>query len=760
MQIVIAQNGQSAYALAGEAFQQLYKAVTGQTVEIVSAASAADGDLVVIGGSDVNAFADKALLEGWGPAVSLPVGSDAYAMESVQQNNRNVLFLWGGRGRSTLYAVYAFFEKRAGCRYFWDGDVIPCLAQLSLSGLCECKQPDFALRGLRYFAHRGLHRFQAEHWSLADWKKEIDWIVKRRLNMFMLRIGADDLFQKAFPDIVSYPDAHGILPEAGSGYDERTLFWPLQYRGELRQQVLAYAFARDLIHPEDCGTTTHWYTRTPLDFLAKVKPQFMPQVTDVYRQPTGLVWDVRQDRNLDNYFALTKAHIREYGRAQLFHTIGLAERMCSADRTENMRYKKMAYRRILSKVEQEWPGSPVLIASWDFAMHWQPQEVQAILAEFDPARHLIFDYTADTKDPVNNFTNWGFYKKFPWVFGIFHAFEPSSDVRGDYAVLSRRLAMARDDTFCRGLVFWPELSHSDTLMLEYFSKSAWTKVDDRFFIEIFCRDRYGTDADAMLAAWRYMEPLLSKRVWELDREAAIEDIHQEYFFDVLGYRPLRTCPAANLARWHKTIDGLPELALDCAKVLQALVPLYAGEQSDFVRRDCADLARSALGRILNDLLTHLICLAAQQCWRQTLTDAYLSLLHTLCDVLDGHEDYSQFVSLQKLQAVHGVNPLFENTLKQNLANSYCRGYASEFMRYLCVPENEAFLHWLNAGVQAGVQQDEQKLLAQKEALYRRYMDTPLAQMAPQKPLDLHDRLARVSRLLVDLSVQLQKGEHE
>ncbi|MEG2252291.1 MAG: alpha-N-acetylglucosaminidase TIM-barrel domain-containing protein, partial [Clostridia bacterium] len=522
MQIIHPSQAPPAYRLAAQVFQEYYAAVTGRCLPLVTQAE--HSQLVVIGGTDVNAFARDAMLDGWGPDLAVASGSDG--LFSTVHEGRKVLFLWGGRGRSTLYAVYHFFEKQAGCRYFWDGDIIPKSTELSIDGWNQVCKPDFALRGLRYFAHRGLHRFQAEHWSMEDWKQEIDWLLKRGLNMFMLRIGSDDLFQKAFPQWVDYPSAEEKLPEAGEGYDNRTLFWSLQYRGQLRKQVLRYAFDRDLIHPEDCGTTTHWYTRTPVQYLDQVKPAFMPQVTEVYRQPTGLVWDIRQDQNMDAYFALTKAHIREYGQPQIFHTIGLAERMCSQNREQNMRFKRMAYRRILERVEREWPGKPVLIASWDFAMHWEPPEVRQLLHELDPRRHIIFDYTADTQSTENNFLHWGFYRKFPWIFGIFHAFEPNSDLRGDYHQLSQRLELARMDEQCKGLVFWPELSHSDILMLEYFSKSAWNRVDEKNFMSDFCEDRYGKDAPAMLQLWQSLWPLMPLRVWQLDPEAAIEDIHQ------------------------------------------------------------------------------------------------------------------------------------------------------------------------------------------------------------------------------------------
>ncbi|MCY2993494.1 MAG: hypothetical protein NTY19_37290 [Planctomycetota bacterium] len=159
-----------------------------------------------------------------------------------------------------LYAVYDFFRRQAGTEYFWDGDVIPKRDTIDFAGLDVIEKPRFAYRGLRYFAHRGLHRFQAEHWDLEGWQREIDWCVKKRFNLFMLRTGIDDLFQRAFPGEVPYPPIDAKDPDGvDRSYDDRTSFWALKYRGELRKQVLQYARDRGLLHPEDTGTITHWY---------------------------------------------------------------------------------------------------------------------------------------------------------------------------------------------------------------------------------------------------------------------------------------------------------------------------------------------------------------------------------------------------------------------------------------------------------------------------------------------------------------------
>ena len=204
------------------------------------------------------------------PKVSV-TGKDAYRIRSEGEGVR----ITGSNLRSVHYGLYDFLERRGGCRWFWDGDVVPKKKKIDYSALDVFEEAQFEYRGIRYFAHRGLTRFQAEHWGPEDWKKEIDWCLKRRLNVFMLRIGQDDLFQRAFPDVVSYPDASVDLPGHGKGYDNRTLFWSLEYRGKLRQELQNYAFKRGLMVPEDFGTMTHWYSRTPKEFLDKKNPPFI-----------------------------------------------------------------------------------------------------------------------------------------------------------------------------------------------------------------------------------------------------------------------------------------------------------------------------------------------------------------------------------------------------------------------------------------------------------------------------------------------------
>ena len=372
--------GDKIYKIATNEFVKYYKKTTGIKLEI--AEDDGKSDLVIIGSHGVNRLLADWIVEKQIEPLRFKTGTDEYQIKTYRLNGRRVLLLAGGLGRSTLYAVYDYFERAFGCRYFWDGEITPRKKD-SFKDYDILEKPRFEYRGLRYFAHRGCKRFQAEMWDFEDWKRELDYIVKRRMNLFMLRIGQDDLFQKAFPDAVKYPTQETMNElDYGGVYIDRRLFWPLEYRGKLRKKVLSYAFDRGLLHPEDFGTMTHWYSATPKDFLEKHKPTFFSEANGGDTANFS-VWDMRERKNFENYLHLTEAHIKHYGRADMFHTIGFAERLYSDDPDKNMLMKKYMLDRYTQYIAEKYPNAPILIAAWDIWMRYTPQEVERLTKTFN-----------------------------------------------------------------------------------------------------------------------------------------------------------------------------------------------------------------------------------------------------------------------------------------------------------------------------------------------------------------------------------------
>ena len=733
------------YDVAAEQFQKYYELCTGRKLSIVTEPNETDS-FVVIGSDAVTRFCRDSIERKVIRPFRIRTGTDDYHLRSVRDGDRDLLFIAGGRGRSTLYAVYHFFEERGGCAWFWDGDVTPKSESLDITGLDIVESPRFEYRGLRYFAHRSLHRFQAEHWGPEDWEREIDWIVKKRLNVFMLRIGMDDVFQKAFPDIVPYPDNDKPLPgTVPGGLEDRTTFWSLQYRGELRKHLLRYAFDRDLMHPEDFGTMTHWYSRTPEAFLEHFKPTFLDQSGGDHREKPALVWDIREDKWLDLYFQLTETHIEHYGKPELFHTIGLAERLMFKDRADNLEMKLYTYRRLIAKVREKYPDAPILLAGWDFIVHWTSKEIAELIKELDPKRTIIWDYEADFSNE-HNYTKWGLIGKFPYTFGIFEAFESGADIRADYDIIEARIALSGDDPFCKGYIFWPETSHADILMLEYFPRNAWKPDQPKpdHAVERLCRTRYGDDAETMLGIWKVFLPFTYPHKHHHPQTPLISHYSSPpVFFAAQDRTGVRTVYAETLAPAPALYRTLAELPFDDSK--------------PFIKRDAIDIARTTANKLT--LLAMFNVNVTLKTWREgkaTKEEVRLAIARfqrhweLFRDLLSLHDDYSMNATFERLKTVSEVNPHFEKTLVANGANGYCATYQYELFAHCYLPIVRAYIEAVMVLVEAGDVAGKFDI----DALQKVYNGTfaavrqkPLAEMRPTIPRTTE----QYRRIMLDLA---------
>ena len=679
--------------LACNIFSEMAEKVTGQKIELTEDPQHAE-ELVLLGVDADNPFASQRYLEGRLSFPNLQSGSEEYFICSRRDGGRKILFLNGGRLRSLLYAVYDYFE-RAGCAYFWDEDLIPHRSALPLENFNVKESPHFEYRGIRYFAHRSLHRFQAEHWDLDDWKREIDWLLKKRLNLFMLRIGQDDLFQKAFPEQVPYPrDGEKAIPAFPRGWNDRTHFWSLEERGKLRKALLQYAGERDLIHPEDTGTMTHWYSPTPDAFLESENPTFLPQAGSAHSGRNLSVWDIREEKNLERYFRLTQAHIDYYGGPpRLFHTIGLAERGISRDPEENFRWKFYAYRRIIDELRKHYPDTPLLIASWEiYNGRWSFEAVRELIDSLNPKNCIFFDYTSDSQSDENSFLNWSVYKRFPWIFGIFQAFESGSDLRGNYKTIRRRLAMAKEDPFCKGMVIWPENSHGDTLMYEYFAANAWNPVfpEIRDFIPVFCRKRYPENAERMIEIWNAFLPVMECGAWGIQYGESFA--HLPHGWD---WKPITDFSLKEYPECRKNAEKLKPAAESSSAGLHALARLDA--ENAVLRRDIIDLARTAIARLFQYLYFTVILRHLEHGEVTGILSLMRELLNDLTLLLAASPEFSLNDSMDLLKKGNAVNPAFEETLKGNAENDYCRSFIYELCEACYKKEFEVFAKQMQTG---------------------------------------------------------------
>lgn len=752
--IITPTSADKGYLHAARTIQNIYKEITSRKIAI-SEHDDGISDLFVIGSDAVNDFVMNEFLDRSIPSLGIRYGTDDYSILSYKKGERRVVIFAGGRVRSTIYAIYDFFERYANCSYFWDGDVIPKRDEIEISDFHITQSPRFEYRGLRYFAHRGLQRFQAEHWSYEDWVRELDFMMKKRLNFFMLRIGMDDVWQRAFPDTVPYPDEFKNIDDLG-GFDDRSDFWTLKYRGELRERILEYARELDLIYPTDCGTMTHWYSRTPGEFLDAENPTYLPQYDNHYLENnTGRVWDFRDKRNMDNYMHLTETMVKEYEkRVDYFHTIGLGERKVFKDPKQNHDMKLVTYRRIAENIRRRYPSSKLFIASWDFIGWWTGDEVKALIRELDPENTIILDYTSEVNDPNESFLNWGVVGKFPWVFGLFHAYESESELRGPYRRTEERLRVAKDDPFCKGMILWPELSHSDPIVLEYLSENAWSPlarpVEET--VQEFCLRRYGDAGEEMNSIWQKFLPFMMQGDWggyskrERGEEGSIEYYNKWISHSDVWVKPYDLCGLTDDERYAKQInmkvkDALGELPA-VIEVIEGLIRIGRWGDS-FFTRDAIDIIRTVLGRFLNLIISSALYENDAKKLRKK-RELYFKMHDILRDLLSINNDFSVYETLGTIQKTAPTNPRFEKTLKENIGNSYCRQYAYELIDTIFKREASIIFDWMERGKSAD---DISEMKAEKSKIFENYINTPLSTLAPKEKACAQEALRSAKELL-------------
>ncbi len=646
---------------------------------------------------------------------SVRVGTDDFC---ITAENGKIRFA-AGNLRGLFYAVYEYFERYCSCRYFWDGDIIPQCDVLPTENIRFAKQFRYLYRGLRYFAHRSLYRFQAEHWGIEDWQKEIDFLLKKHFSLFMLRTGQDDLFQKTYPDDVPYPPEDGISPDAQErSYNDRTELISLRYKGELRKKILDYAFARGLMHPEDMGPMTHWYSPTPRAFLDHFKPEFLTQSSDNYHGDLMQVWDCRKDEYIERYMELTRSHIKHYGKGELFHVIGLAERVYG-DPEENFALKRQVMRKFIRKLRAEYPHAPLLIASWDFMFRWEAPEVRQFLQELDAGNTVILDYTIDSDSRMNNFKNWDLPYKFPWIFGIFQAYEPQCDLFIDFDRIEEMYAPVKDDPMCKGMVIWSENSHSNPLLLEYLAKKS---NSEEFSLAVFCRDRYGQWADAMSELWTLSRSAFACNSWVYGTERMYQGICSNHFNLLKYFAGIRDKDQGGL--YCECAFKYPKLEIP-ASFFEKAAALVSEDMSELVMRDLTDLVRSAL----MCSITREMCRISMQITGRhpEKADALRleKLIRIMGDLLETLPEFSMQVTLEKMSALGKLNSHAETTLKGNAENSYCRSYIFELYRGIYEPETACIREHL-VHLAAGEYPDKEYLLEQFKKIQDEFYLKPLS----------------------------------
>jgi hypothetical protein len=243
----------------------------------------------------------------------------------------------------------------------------------------------------------------------------------------------------------------------------------------------------------------------------------------------------------------------------------------------------------------------------------------------------------------------------------------------------------------------------------------------------FCRDRYQAASVPMLAAWQAAMPLIR--------------MHDELppVFRSLASIAQRTVTSKRTEELRDTCAKIEPRMKDVPSLCRLIAALPYGSGNALVDRDAIDLARTMTGRTFAYAMYRYELIQGE--WMQGKADAaavqaagqrVTAILTALRDILALHEDYSMNVSMKKLQAIHAINPCFEQALKGNAENGYCRTYIYELFNDYYLPQLKLYTQWVDEHVTAGDTKKPMKPLKPlpMKEIVDVFYSKPLMEMAP------------------------------
>ena len=132
-----------------------------------------------------------------------------------------------------------------------------------------------------------------------------------------------------------------------------------------------------------------------------------------------------------------------------------------------------------------------------------------------------------------------------------------------------------------------------------------------------------------------------------------------------------------------------------------------------------------------------------------------AILYALRDILSLHDDYSMNASMRQIESEgQPINPAFEQALKGNSENDYCRTYISEYFDYYYIPQFEHYAREINRQLPGKDNTFPDITKMDMQYIVDEFYEKPLKEM---KPLSSLPRTYRsYCKILLHLADDLEK----
>jgi len=415
------------------------------------------------------------------------------------------------------------------------------------------------------------------HWSFEEWKNWLDWLAKKKFNIFFCHEGQEVAWKKLWH---SYgikrekdPEELSTNPFKHICYGKPTS-WDL-YQEKFIKQILGY------------GRSIGLRTVCP-SFTGEVPGAFGEKYPDAKyleikwgQAPTSLHLDPRDPLFNQIMVRFIKIYTDIYGTDHLYAVCTYSEVSPGSDPEEFNRIRVDFAKSAVKALRSVDPEAVWYMSGWSF-WHpaWPQKDIEDFLAVIPDDAIYICDIDAAMR-PQYKKSNY-FYGK-PWGFGVMHALGGHTSLHGDLAGLIRKVEeLIRDPKADNCTYFYvnPEIQNHNLPYYELCMRLAWNPegVELDKFLEEYTVLRYGEKS----------APNMFKVLKELaDSVYSTEDRVTPLYHYPLGF-------------WEETSPERYAYILPLKNALQfALLEKDNLRENPLYNRDLIDISRQYLGELFS-----------------------------------------------------------------------------------------------------------------------------------------------------------------
>ena len=667
--------------------------------------------VIVVG---LNTLVDSFLSKG---TLKLPASlhEEGFIIKTVKTEGRTCLVLMGGGPRGTLNAVYHYLENICKVGFFWDGEHIPKLEKMPIEDVNITENPRFRLR---QYLQGCVFGYTTYWWGEKEWKREIEWAAKHKLNILELPPGHLKIWRKVWKDF-------GVAVSSSSLSGPPFLPWATGHKWDMRppypegfQDFQAELAKGNIEHARSLGfkvVMPGFLGQVPKEFYEKCRAETsFIDVSWAGFSPPGRFIHPADPLYPKLWKAFMEAYRDRYGTDHLWHASTFGE-MRPGNTPEEQRNIKMNNAKMnLEAIRSVDPEGEFVTGSWTFTdrQFWPKDDVKAWLDTFPGDSIQVWELwpefyprdTSSTYKPVT-YKELDYYFGKPWLMGFLHSYGGQTSLHGDLAGLIRRVKEVAVDPKakkCLGVAVEMEVIHHNFIFYDLLARLSWKpdEIELDGFLGDYAVRRYGREAAAAMVQCLKQ---LTASVYGSDD--ARSPLYQYRLTEEKLYQDWRS-PYSHLLSLGDRVKFIPHLR----KALEIALE-EAGKLGDCIlyQHDLIDIARQYLGELFN---LHVLRLyGAFEDWDKGAFESEAEILERILDSQEMLLSSSDYFCLQpildKAEALPNAPEDFAERIRDILTVwagqilDYARRDYYELVRFYYRPRVDAFLQYLREKLKEG-----------------------------------------------------------